>query len=195
MTPQESSTAVHAPSSPIIRMCAPTYASTVRTSPPSWTLNLRAEKQELTWQADSTTGFVPVVTTCADGSYCCDNDPQCCSAGRGAWLDDSGQQVASPPAHSSSGLPSDAKVAIGLGVPLAALMLGIAIWFLRRRLRASILRRQQEAETREIADIDTSSPLMYQHRVRYAGGWNSTVYPQGGMSSGPPRMVELPARA
>ncbi|KAI9794349.1 MAG: hypothetical protein M1816_005418 [Peltula sp. TS41687] len=32
-------------------------------------------------------GFLPRIAHCADGSYCCDNDPACCSEGRGIVMD------------------------------------------------------------------------------------------------------------
>lgn len=39
---------------------------------------------------DETDGFLPRVTTCADGSLCCDNDAHCCDAGTGTFLDNNG---------------------------------------------------------------------------------------------------------
>ena len=32
---------------------------------------------------------LPTVDVCSDGSFCCDNDPGCCAAGRGAVMDES----------------------------------------------------------------------------------------------------------
>ncbi|ELQ33136.1 hypothetical protein OOU_Y34scaffold00997g2 [Pyricularia oryzae Y34] len=44
----------------------------------------------------------PRVTVCADGSLCCNNDPQCCSKGNGRWLDERGNLLSSPPSQSSA---------------------------------------------------------------------------------------------
>ncbi|KAL2270620.1 hypothetical protein VTJ83DRAFT_2804 [Remersonia thermophila] len=35
----------------------------------------------------------PRVKTCADGSLCCDDDPNCCNRGQGVFLDTNGQRV------------------------------------------------------------------------------------------------------
>ncbi|TLD11785.1 hypothetical protein PspLS_11659 [Pyricularia sp. CBS 133598] len=44
----------------------------------------------------------PRVTVCADGSLCCNNDPQCCSKGNGRWLGGRGNLLSSPPSLSSA---------------------------------------------------------------------------------------------
>ncbi|KAK3302740.1 uncharacterized protein B0T15DRAFT_313890 [Chaetomium strumarium] len=36
-------------------------------------------------------GLFPRVVPCADGSLCCNNDPQCCQNGKGIFLDESGE--------------------------------------------------------------------------------------------------------
>ncbi|KAK1756617.1 hypothetical protein QBC47DRAFT_270200, partial [Echria macrotheca] len=38
-------------------------------------------------------GVLPRVTPCADGSLCCNNDPQCCADGRGIFLDENGNRA------------------------------------------------------------------------------------------------------
>jgi hypothetical protein len=43
------------------------------------------------------TGIFPRVTTCADGSLCCDNDSRCCEKGDGIFLDEEGRITDSPP--------------------------------------------------------------------------------------------------
>ena len=49
------------------------------------------------FSADEIGGFFPRVTICDNGSYCCNDDVQCCSAGRGVFLDSTGAIVSSPP--------------------------------------------------------------------------------------------------
>ncbi|KAL2177465.1 uncharacterized protein P884DRAFT_299859 [Thermothelomyces heterothallicus CBS 202.75] len=41
-------------------------------------------------QYDELGGVFPRVTICADGSLCCNNDPQCCQDGKGVFLDEAG---------------------------------------------------------------------------------------------------------
>ncbi|KAL2166041.1 hypothetical protein VTG60DRAFT_3406 [Thermothelomyces hinnuleus] len=41
-------------------------------------------------QYDELGGIFPRVTICADGSLCCNNDPQCCQDGKGVFLDEAG---------------------------------------------------------------------------------------------------------
>lgn len=38
-------------------------------------------------------GFLPRVSQCGDGSWCCTNDPTCCSNGRGVFLDSDGNSA------------------------------------------------------------------------------------------------------
>ncbi len=40
-------------------------------------------------------GLFPRVTPCADGSFCCNNSPQCCSNGQGVFMDSLGHIVSS----------------------------------------------------------------------------------------------------
>ncbi|KAL5351911.1 hypothetical protein ACLOAV_003773 [Pseudogymnoascus australis] len=44
----------------------------------------------------------PRVTICDDGKYCCDNENDCCSRGRGVFLNDVGKVVETDPSISSS---------------------------------------------------------------------------------------------
>ncbi|PNH44621.1 hypothetical protein VD0004_g3113 [Verticillium dahliae] len=53
-------------------------------------------------------GRFPQVTICTDGSYCCNNDPQCCARGRGTFLDARGKVIDNPTASSSSSASSSA---------------------------------------------------------------------------------------
>ncbi len=47
----------------------------------------------VTDETESGGGVLPRVTPCADGSLCCNNDPGCCSNGRGVFLDENGNKV------------------------------------------------------------------------------------------------------
>ncbi|KAF2231013.1 hypothetical protein EV356DRAFT_552771 [Viridothelium virens] len=45
--------------------------------------------------SETTTGFLPRINICDDGSYCCDNDPSCCVDKKGALLDATNGEVIS----------------------------------------------------------------------------------------------------
>ena len=45
------------------------------------------------------------MTSCADGSLCCSNDPQCCQNGRGVFLDEHGRQVSTKPTEPITSYP------------------------------------------------------------------------------------------
>ncbi|KAH8814887.1 hypothetical protein F5884DRAFT_154763 [Xylogone sp. PMI_703] len=47
-------------------------------------------------------GFLPRVTLCTDGKYCCDNKPNCCENGNGVYLNDVGAIVPTPPNTSAT---------------------------------------------------------------------------------------------
>jgi len=55
---------------------------------------------------DETTGFLPRVTVCADGSYCCDAIPNCCESDQGVFLDAVGAITTGPLSSSSTTLPA-----------------------------------------------------------------------------------------
>lgn len=116
--------------------------------------------------ADETGGYYPRVRRCDDGSYCCNNEPSCCSDGDGVFLDAKGNIVdtldlpsdsptdpAEPspekpspeepsPEEPSPSNPPDStalKVGLGLGIPFAATLAGFGVWFvLRRRQRGGL---------------------------------------------------------
>ena len=46
---------------------------------------------------------------CNDGSYCCDNDPDCCVTNKGSFLNSSGYVIAAPSANPASAV-SDAVI-------------------------------------------------------------------------------------
>lgn len=48
--------------------------------------------------------FLPRVSQCSDGSWCCNNDPQCCGTGGGTFLDEFGN-IASAPASTILSYP------------------------------------------------------------------------------------------
>jgi hypothetical protein len=81
----------------IIRPPVQTYVSTVSTSLPQLSESSTAKPPP-----DETTGFLPRVNVCADGSLCCDAFPNCCEAGQGIFLDSTGQVVSSLQSTSSS---------------------------------------------------------------------------------------------
>ncbi|KAI9695933.1 MAG: hypothetical protein M1820_008345 [Bogoriella megaspora] len=99
-------------------------------------------------------GYVPRVNICQDGSYCCDNDPNCCLDHTGVFLNQTNGIVIGranettnsathasstststmPPKASSvvtqysdSSLSTGAKAGIGVGVAVAALLIIAAI--------------------------------------------------------------------
>ena len=51
-------------------------------------------------------GLLPRVERCADGSYCCDTDPKCCSERAGTFLDGRGNIVPSNSGSIASGTPT-----------------------------------------------------------------------------------------
>lgn len=53
-------------------------------------------------QPDETTGVLPRVTPCSDGSLCCDDDDHCCDDGNGVFLDNEGQIADSAPSTTYS---------------------------------------------------------------------------------------------
>ena len=59
---------------------------------------------ETVWLADTTTGFLPRVVICSDGSFCCDDEPDCCQQNRGIVLNGLGAIVStdSGPTNTSS---------------------------------------------------------------------------------------------
>ncbi|KAL2019029.1 hypothetical protein VTK56DRAFT_10133 [Thermocarpiscus australiensis] len=57
-------------------------------------------------------GIFPRVVSCADGSLCCDEDPQCCQDGRGVFLDESGNRAS---ARATAATTSYPPVSDGLG--------------------------------------------------------------------------------
>jgi hypothetical protein len=62
------------------------------------------------FSADEVNGFFPRVNICDNGSYCCNDDVQCCSAGRGVFLDSTGAIVASPPSSTSSTMSTASSI-------------------------------------------------------------------------------------
>lgn len=100
---------------------------------------------------DETTGFLPRVAHCQNGSYCCDSNPRCCEEGFGVFLDNTGEIVDSQPTSSfpsvsssssvtatstsatssspplnnttSSGLSTGAKIGLGVGLSFGVLIL------------------------------------------------------------------------
>ncbi|KAM0279203.1 hypothetical protein ACHAQH_004748 [Verticillium albo-atrum] len=53
-------------------------------------------------ERESSKGRFPQVTICEDGSFCCNNDAQCCERGRGTFLDERGNIIDGPESSSSS---------------------------------------------------------------------------------------------
>jgi hypothetical protein len=51
---------------------------------------------------DETTGVLPRVTPCSDGSLCCDDDDHCCDDGNGIFLDNDGEIADSAPSTTYS---------------------------------------------------------------------------------------------
>ena len=115
-----------------IRRLAPVSASMVSLIP----LCFNSKKREqfcarkrtganILLRIDEEHGIFPRVTQCADGSWCCNHDPDCCDAGRGNFLDAKGNIVVeseavteklyvpprstAPPSSSSSPLPTTSE--------------------------------------------------------------------------------------
>ena len=77
-----------APYHHIVQRAAPTSAYTVFTPPIQSMLRLTNERN-----IDETTGFLPRVTICANGSFCGDGFPNCCEKGEGVFLESTGDTV------------------------------------------------------------------------------------------------------
>ncbi|MBE3041605.1 hypothetical protein IMZ48_03300, partial [Candidatus Bathyarchaeota archaeon] len=53
--------------------------------------------------------YMPEVIRCADGSYCCNNNPTCCGTNSGFMLDGEGNIIGGTSTSSSSSSPSSTE--------------------------------------------------------------------------------------
>ncbi|KAK4180183.1 hypothetical protein QBC36DRAFT_320601 [Triangularia setosa] len=56
-------------------------------------------------ETQASNGVLPRVVECADGSLCCNNDPQCCQDGRGTFLNERGEVVLSRATAATTSFP------------------------------------------------------------------------------------------
>lgn len=136
-------------------------------------------------EQDNKDGFLPRVTICNDGCYCCQKDTNCCADKTGLWLSENGEILgranetsnplastssSSPTASStstsssssdSSGLSKPATLGVGIGVGVGgAAVIGLLLfWFFWRRRKNNIANNNIANNS----DNASSAPTQYQH--------------------------------
>lgn len=80
---------------PMMSGTRPVLRSAFTASGPTVDLIANVQNTNTQFSTDETllSGFLPRVTQCSDGSWCCSYDATCCSNGRGVFLDSDGNSA------------------------------------------------------------------------------------------------------